>query len=508
MRVGDSGSVGRARHRQTYFTVREVAEELRTTTQAIYRRIRRGTLPCVRDGRRVLVPVAAVDAALRPERRLGVGPRGNMSSGLRGLREEPRMHGNDHHTTTWNTRTNFFSIRAGSGRARYTVDFYLFLQPGQRPKNIRRRSPFKSKPDTQAWARQMLPQFEREHAPAPTNMDGPYTVAEVCSRWMGTQTRDMKNKSRYMAWLERAWGEETLIADVSHEQIVGLPALLSRPLGPRASKASRRRRPAREGRARRRKGEGLSEASARQVCQAANRVLAFAAAMGWRSEAKVPLPVVPIMDAEWLTIDELRTVLEGAGRWRLAIMLGARAGLRRGEICELRWGDVDLRQGKIRVARAYKVKDGTGPGREWHVSTCKGREARTVTVPPDLVAELKNARQARGELVVQTEAGGRVMPWALSEVVPAIAKRVGVHRPGLGVHALRHTFCSHLALGGAPMKAIQILAGHKSPRTTERYMHLSPTHVEAAISCLPALELAAGDETRTKLDEEAPEFGG
>lgn len=100
------------------------------------------------------------------------------------------------------------------------------------------------------------------------------------------------------------------------------------------------------------------------------------------------------------------------------------------------------------------------------------------------------------------------MPWALSEVVPGIAKRVGVHRPGLGVHALRHTFCPHLAVGGAPMKAIQILAGHKSPRTTERYMHLSPTHVEAAICCLPALETRPATKLSTNLNEEAPEFGG
>jgi site-specific recombinase XerD len=36
-----------------------------------------------------------------------------------------------------------------------------------------------------------------------------------------------------------------------------------------------------------------------------------------------------------------------------------------------------------------------------------------------------------------------------------------------GVHILRHTFCSHLAMKGAPARAIQELAGHADPSTME-----------------------------------------
>ena len=52
------------------------------------------------------------------------------------------------------------------------------------------------------------------------------------------------------------------------------------------------------------------------------------------------------------------------------------------------------------------------------------------------------------------------------------------------VHILRHTFCSHLAMRGAPAKAIQELAGHTDPSTTMRYMHLSPASRQAAIDLL------------------------
>ena len=53
-----------------------------------------------------------------------------------------------------------------------------------------------------------------------------------------------------------------------------------------------------------------------------------------------------------------------------------------------------------------------------------------------------------------------------------------------GVHVLRHTFCSHLAMKGAPARAIQELAGHKDLSTTQRYMHLSPAATVNAIRLL------------------------
>jgi site-specific recombinase XerD len=56
--------------------------------------------------------------------------------------------------------------------------------------------------------------------------------------------------------------------------------------------------------------------------------------------------------------------------------------------------------------------------------------------------------------------------------------------PESGVHRLRHSFCSHLAMGGAPARAIQELAGHMDLTTTQRYMHLSPAAIEGAIRLL------------------------
>ncbi|MBA2303640.1 MAG: tyrosine-type recombinase/integrase [Acidobacteria bacterium] len=71
------------------------------------------------------------------------------------------------------------------------------------------------------------------------------------------------------------------------------------------------------------------------------------------------------------------------------------------------------------------------------------------------------------------------------QVIKAIrgAQRVaGV--PQAGVHVLRHNFCSHLAMKGAPARAIQELAGNADLSTTQRNMHLSPAATEDAIRLL------------------------
>ena len=59
-----------------------------------------------------------------------------------------------------------------------------------------------------------------------------------------------------------------------------------------------------------------------------------------------------------------------------------------------------------------------------------------------------------------------------------------------GVHDLGLRFCSYLAMRGAPARAIQELAGHQDLTTTQRYMHLSPAALDAAIRLL---DLANGD---------------
>ncbi len=68
----------------------------------------------------------------------------------------------------------------------------------------------------------------------------------------------------------------------------------------------------------------------------------------------------------------------------------------------------------------------------------------------------------------------------------SIAIFVGIRRRNLPTelcrNILQHTFCSHLSMRGAPARAIQELAGHADLTMAQRYMHLSPAALDAAIS--------------------------
>lgn len=156
-----------------------------------------------------------------------------------------------------------------------------------------------------------------------------------------------------------------------------------------------------------------------------------------------------------------------------AVLLGGDAGLRVGEIRALEWGDLDLVAGRVTVQRT----DYRG-----YIGSPKGGRMRMVPLTRRLVAALKAMRHLKGKSVFSDAKG---VLWSRSEADTRLRRarvRAGLRK--FGWHTLRHTFCSHLAMRGAPPRAIQELAGHASITTTMRYMHLSPTVTRDAIRLL------------------------
>ena len=96
-------------------------------------------------------------------------------------------------------------------------------------------------------------------------------------------------------------------------------------------------------------------------------------------------------------------------------------------------------------------------------------------------------------------AGANASAWRSWSAVPRCAGAKLGNLRYCGVHVLRHTFCSHLAMRGAPMRAVQELAGHRDLSTTQRYMHLSPSALTDAIRLLerPASASGRGDIVET-----------
>lgn len=172
-----------------------------------------------------------------------------------------------------------------------------------------------------------------------------------------------------------------------------------------------------------------------------------------------------------------------------AIRVIALTGARKGEILGLRWSHVDLRAGTLTLpVEAHKTGRKTGQDR--------------IIGLPALAATII-ARQPEGqsgELVFQPARGGDRMdltkPW----------KRVrdAADLPaGIGLHGLRHSLASHMAMNGAEAAEIMAALGHRDITTSQKYIHWARDKRQAlaekaAAGITAAIAGAAGNVVKMK----------
>jgi integrase len=161
--------------------------------------------------------------------------------------------------------------------------------------------------------------------------------------------------------------------------------------------------------------------------------------------------------------------------------------LRCGEMIALEWADVDLANRQVCIRRS----DWNG-----HITTPRSGRLRRVPLTRRLAAALREHRHLRTSRVLCQDDGDPLTRQMVQTRVERASRRAGLGRDG--VHILRHSFCSHLAMRGAPGRAIQELAGHQLAMT-QRYMHLSPAALDAAIRLLDLPQTAeiCGDIVET-----------
>lgn len=192
-------------------------------------------------------------------------------------------------------------------------------------------------------------------------------------------------------------------------------------------------------------------------------------------------------EAKWLTFAELDKLIDGASRVSpeclAMVLLGAKAGLRRGEMVALCWSDVMLDARKLTVRRSSYKDTETAP---------KSGRFRTVPLSGQLEFALGMLERPTEYVLTRTLSdhglSGRRAPD--TKASPETIRRwlhlaCGEARlPCVGVHVLRHTFCSHLAQRGVALTVIQRLAGHLDPKTTQRYVHLADDQLAGAIGLI------------------------
>lgn len=187
----------------------------------------------------------------------------------------------------------------------------------------------------------------------------------------------------------------------------------------------------------------------------------------WELIAGVPrikMLKVPKPEFDFLSFTEADALVEAMSpEWRAMLVTAVKTGLRRGELLALRWKDVDLETKRLVVRR--NLIDG-------RFGTPKSGKNREVPLCDTVVAELREHRHLRSELVFCREDGRPLNPHDVLAALHDTCDRAELRH--IGLHTMRHTFASHLAMRGVPMQVIQELLGHSTLVMTMRYAHLSP----------------------------------
>ena len=228
--------------------------------------------------------------------------------------------------------------------------------------------------------------------------------------------------------------------------------------------------------------------------------------MGWRMRARHRLrePETPVDRASDEEIVALLRACRSA-RDRLLVLVMARAGLRRGELCGLRRGDVhllaDSRALGCEVARAHLhvVRRDDNPNRAW----AKSRRQRVV--PLDFLVvqafdsyefeRMRVAAAAGSDFVFvnlfRAPIGAPLRPDAVGELLAAASRRAGLDT-AIRPHQLRHAFASNVADSGGGIDVVADLLGHASVSSSQVYSHPDPSRLRAAVDAVPSPREQAG----------------
>lgn len=162
-------------------------------------------------------------------------------------------------------------------------------------------------------------------------------------------------------------------------------------------------------------------------------------------------------------------LLYGQDAYKIGILLSLYTGIRIGELCALKWEDIDLNAGTVKInATLQRIQDFKGiSGNKTRIVITEPKTPsakRTIPLPVFLIKRLKAVDPKNGSAFLLTGTERFTEPRALTYVFKKYLKESGV--PDINFHALRHTFTTRCIENDFEPKALSEILGHSSVNTT------------------------------------------
>ena len=192
---------------------------------------------------------------------------------------------------------------------------------------------------------------------------------------------------------------------------------------------------------------------------------------------EIPRPKKPFLLPRFFNQDEITAIINCCGnlKQKVMLMLAYSGGLRVSEVVAMLTRNIDSKRMSILIEKA------------------KGKKDRLVTLSPVLLVMLREYWNAykpakAGYLFSGQNPDEPYSVRSLQMVLQAAKEKAGILKPG-GVHALRHSFATHLLDKGTDIMMIMKLLGHNDIKTTLRYLHVTNRDMLQIISPLDNLDI-------------------
>lgn len=306
---------------------------------------------------------------------------------------------------------------------------------------------FRRQVDAHNWLDEVTADVVKDEYIAPS--DRALTVDQWCDQWILTQRANRASTQRQAkSDLERIRGA---FGDLPLKDV--RPSMVKAWLGEMLT------------------GEELAASTVAKLRRRLSQVMS--AAVEDRMLTRNPVTRATLVDTDgeedpfWYSQEQVWSLYDSYGDLGGAVLLGAFAGLRIGEVCGLRTSDVDWQRGVI------------SPAVQWPCEPLKTKESRkSIPVPMQLITLLNRHVTPGSQWVITDQVGQQVPPWRLQRLHRDV-------RPDdrARFHDLRHFFASMLLAQGANVVEVQHRMRHKKASITlDTYAHLMEDNAESTRS--------------------------